>query len=78
MLERALGELSRDSGDAHVSDLVRRCKEIEKEEMERLGGGEDGDGDVDDGGRESLGHDGAGGGPLHKVGSTEEQEEVER
>ncbi|KAJ4287318.1 hypothetical protein N0V90_012716 [Kalmusia sp. IMI 367209] len=78
MLERALGELSRHSGDAHVSDLVRRCKEIEKEEMEKLDGDEGVDEAVDEDRREDLGHDGAGGVPLHKVGSTEEQEEVER
>ncbi|KAF1975277.1 ChaC-like protein [Bimuria novae-zelandiae CBS 107.79] len=56
-LEEALGALGNESGDAHVSDLVRRCREIEAE-----GGGEEG---------ASLE-------AFHKIGSTDEQEEVEK
>lgn len=62
MLERGLLELSAESGDLHVSDLVRRCRDIEARE-----GVEGGDGEA-----ESVGE------PLHRVGSTEEQEEVEK
>ncbi|KAJ6282394.1 ChaC-like protein-domain-containing protein [Bipolaris maydis] len=60
-LDVALLGLSEDSGDAHVSDLVERCRALE-EEM-GTGGGNEGEksGEV-----------------LHKVGSTEEQEEVEK
>ncbi|XP_014560079.1 hypothetical protein COCVIDRAFT_34843 [Bipolaris victoriae FI3] len=60
-LDVALLGLSEDSGDAHVSDLVGRCRALE-EEM-GIGDGNEGEksGEV-----------------LHKVGSTEEQEEVER
>lgn len=64
-LEKALLELSKDSGDAHVSDLVRRCKEIEAAEKKDTIPVE-----------EEVGS--SGGVPLHRVGSTEEQEEVER
>lgn len=60
-LEEALNELGKESRDAHISDLVRRCKEIEKEQS-RVDG-------VDSG---------AVGETLHKIGSTEEQEEVEK
>ncbi|KAI4673184.1 uncharacterized protein J4E88_008796 [Alternaria novae-zelandiae] len=59
-LETALLGLSYNSGDAHVSDLVRRCKALEKE----AGTGND----HGDGGAEGL----------YRVGSTEEQEEVEK
>lgn len=38
-LEEALEGLGSGSGDAHVSDLVRRCKEIENEGGEERGGG---------------------------------------
>jgi hypothetical protein len=73
LLEKSLLELSKDSGDDHVSDLVRRCREIEAEEArsrgESLEAGED---DVDSEERETIGE------PLHRLGSTEEQEEVER
>jgi glutathione-specific gamma-glutamylcyclotransferase len=73
LLEKSLLELSKDSGDDHVSDLVRRCREIEAEEAttkgEDLSGGDDA---VDSKERESLGE------PLHRHGSTEEQEEVEK
>jgi cation transport protein ChaC len=72
-LEKALLELSGESGDSHVSDLVRRCRMIEKEQARDVHeeSGEDGvdvEADVEDGG----------GVPLHRVGSTEEQEEVEK
>lgn len=67
LLEKSLLELSKDSGDAHVSDLVMRAKSIEagaKEDIEEE--------TEDDERREAHGE------PLHKVGSTEEQEEVEK
>jgi cation transport regulator ChaC len=59
-LETALLGLSTNSGDAHVSDLVRRCKALEEE----AGIGKD------------HGDDGTEG--LYRVGSTDEQEEVEK
>jgi glutathione-specific gamma-glutamylcyclotransferase len=72
LLEKGLLELGMGSGDAHVSDLVRRCKEIEAEtgkaetvDLEEVDATE---------GREGISE----GEPLHKVGSTEEQEEVEK
>lgn len=74
LLERGLLELSKDSGDRHISDLVRRCKDIEA--AERAAKGIDLDVDEDEGvvskGGEVVGE------PLHKIGSTEEQEEVEK
>lgn len=75
LLEKALLELSRDSGDAHISDLVRRCKAIEAAEAKKQATQEGTDGDF---AGQDAGADVAGGGPLHKVGSTEEQEEVEK
>ncbi|PZC89623.1 ChaC, protein cation transport, partial [Pyrenophora tritici-repentis] len=60
-LETALSGLSEESNDSHISDLVRRCKALEKEK-----GGVEGSGKSDGEGEK-----------LHKVGSTEEQEEVE-
>jgi cation transport regulator ChaC len=62
-LEEALNGLGDGSRDTHISDLVRRCREIEKEKEAEL------EGDVTVNGAC---------GPLHKVGGTEEQEEVER
>jgi hypothetical protein len=59
-LETALLGLSKQSEDAHVSDLVRRCRELEADEGEKAGS------------------DNEGGEVLHKVGSTEEVEEVEK
>ncbi|CAN9347396.1 unnamed protein product [Alternaria alternata] len=59
-LEIALLGLSHNSGDAHVSDLVRRCKQLEQE----AGVGKE------EGNSSSQG--------LYRVGSTEEQEEVEK
>ncbi|KAF2013346.1 ChaC-domain-containing protein [Aaosphaeria arxii CBS 175.79] len=67
-LEKSLLELSAESGDRHISDLVRRARAIERERGDGSGG-EDGD---DHRGDRRVGV------PLHKVGSTEEQEEVER
>ncbi|EDU46099.1 conserved hypothetical protein [Pyrenophora tritici-repentis Pt-1C-BFP] len=61
-LETALSGLSEESNDSHISDLVRRCKALEKEK-----GGVEGSGKSDGEGEK-----------LHKVGSTEEQEEVEK
>ena len=54
--------LSRESGDEHVSGLVRLCREIEGE-----GGGESEEGKHRGGGER-----------LRRVGSTEEVEEVEK
>jgi hypothetical protein len=59
-LETALLGLSTHSGDAHVSDLVRRCKALEEE----AGIGKDHGNDDTEG--------------LYRVGSTDEQEEVEK
>jgi cation transport protein ChaC len=43
-LERSLRGLGRESGDAHVSELVRRCKELEGDvEVEEQVGNEDGE-----------------------------------
>ena len=68
MLEKALLELSRESEDKHISDLVRRCREIE---AEKTGGSKP---NVTEAGTDKH----AVGVPLHHVGSTEEQEEVEK
>ncbi|EOD49587.1 putative -like protein [Neofusicoccum parvum UCRNP2] len=62
-LEEALVGLSAESGDEHITDLARRCREVEAREGVEARG---------QGAREVVGH------PLHKVGSTEEQEEVEK
>ena len=62
-LEEALNGLGEGSRDTHISDLVRRCKEIEKEKKAEL--------------ESNVAVDGAGV-PPHKIGGTEEQEEVER
>jgi cation transport protein ChaC len=59
-LGTALLGLSHNSGDAHVGDLVQRCKRLEQE----AGVGRD-EGDSSTQG-------------LYRVGSTEEQEEVEK
>jgi cation transport protein ChaC len=69
-LEKALLELSSESGDRHVSDLVRRCRDIEREQAR--------DELVEEGDQDERMTEEAGGVPLHKVGSTEEQEEVEK
>ncbi|KAF2118419.1 ChaC-like protein-domain-containing protein [Lophiotrema nucula] len=87
LLERSLLELSKDSGDAHVSDLVRRARKFEIEARGEVvdvgieggeGGGDAGYGEVEDGKVEVKKGADADGEPLHKVGSTEEQEEVEK
>ena len=62
LLEEGLRGLSRDSGDAHVGDLVRRARGIEEAEGTKSGGNAG----------EVVGE------ALHRVGSTEEQEEVEK
>ncbi|KAF2806096.1 ChaC-domain-containing protein [Mytilinidion resinicola] len=67
MLEEALLGLSPESGDGHISDLVSRCREIEGKEYKG-----------DDGKRVEIKRADFGGVELHKVGSTEEQEEVEK
>lgn len=66
MLETALLDLSAESEDKHISDLASRCRKLEASELKSPGKSE-----------EVLGQ------PvvessLHKVGSTEEQEEVEK
>jgi glutathione-specific gamma-glutamylcyclotransferase len=65
MLRNALDDLSPESGDGHVSDLAQRTAELEA--------------------RQNLSEERADawqepgiGSELHKVGSTEEQEEVEK
>ncbi|KAF2468083.1 ChaC-domain-containing protein [Lindgomyces ingoldianus] len=83
LLERSLLELGVDSGDRHVSDLVRRCKDIESAYLSEGMEGIDAKADSGDGGTEETGEtrEKAGeviGERLHKVGSTEEQEEVEK
>ncbi|KAF2146893.1 uncharacterized protein K452DRAFT_283091 [Aplosporella prunicola CBS 121167] len=68
MLETALVELSPESEDHHISDLARRCREVEaksKETAHKEAKAAENEAQID-------GH------PLHKVGSTEEQEEVEK
>jgi len=55
--------LSPESGDEHISDLVARCRGLEAK-------GEGGWKTKRDGGEEGV--------DLHRVGSTEEQEEVEK
>ncbi|KAK8203794.1 ChaC-like protein [Phyllosticta capitalensis] len=62
MLETALLGLSDESGDDHITDLVRRCREIEARAVESATAESD----------ERIGS------KLHRVGSTEEQEEVEK
>ncbi|OJD29452.1 uncharacterized protein BKCO1_8000010 [Diplodia corticola] len=68
MLEHALLELSAESRDEHVTDLARRCREVEEKKKK----GDDAVGVVSSTTAAVDGH------PLHKVGSTEEQEEVEK
>lgn len=53
------------SGDAHVSDLVRRCRGFERKEGLRAEGVVDAEKEM-------------GGVPLHRAGTTEEVEEVEK
>lgn len=62
LLEKSLLELSAQSADRHVSDLVKRVKRFEPLEEGKGSGGEDMVCDLS----------------LHKIGSTEEQEEVEK
>ncbi|KAK7610030.1 ChaC-like protein [Phyllosticta paracitricarpa] len=62
MLETALLGLSEESGDDHITDLVRRCREIEARAAGSL----------------TAERDQQFGSKLHQVGSTEEQEEVEK
>jgi cation transport protein ChaC len=47
MLEEALTRLSRESGDAHISDLARRCREIEGV-REGSGGEGNGTGEIEE------------------------------
>lgn len=61
-LDMALSELSPESGDEHVHDLARRCREIEA---------------ANDGQLKKMQDECIIGSELRKVGSTDEQEEVE-
>lgn len=67
LLERGLLELSGESGDSHVSDLVVRCRRLEQEE----GKAKEGESKNVEGQKGEGEH-------LHRAGSTEEQEEVEK
>lgn len=71
MLERALQDLDKGSGDKHVEDLAARVKAIEKKHTHQRGKGVDG-------GRDERKAADAVELELTKVGSTDEQEEVER
>jgi hypothetical protein len=62
-LEKALQSLSSESGDEHVYDLARRCREVEA----RASAGVD-----------KMQHADVVGSELKRVGSTDEQEEVEK
>ena len=75
-LEKALLDLGEGSGDEHVSDLVRRCRALEEDAEKR--GEKAGVDEVAHGvGAEEEGAN-VGAVLLHRVGSTEEQEEVEK
>ncbi|KAF2452694.1 ChaC-like protein-domain-containing protein [Lineolata rhizophorae] len=69
MLETALLNLSEESSDEHVSDLVRRCRSLESER---------GSQSFDNRAPSNQGSPGEVREELHKIGSTEEQEEVEK
>lgn len=66
MLETALLDLSAESEDGHISDLASRCRKLEASQSKGLGKSEGllGQPEVET--------------SLHKAGSTEEQEEVEK
>lgn len=68
MLEKALLGLSAESGDEHVSDLAQRCRDIEASRH---------DSGVEQK-EERMGAEEGVGSQLHRAGSTEEQEEVEK
>ncbi|KAL5421109.1 hypothetical protein PMIN06_006771 [Paraphaeosphaeria minitans] len=68
-LEEALGGLGSGAGDAHVSDLVERCKTLEAKAGKGVTVAE---ADGEEAGKKNEGEG------LKKVGSTEEQEEVEK
>ena len=61
-LDEALLSLSEDSQDEHVQDLARRCREVEARAQAVP----------------KMQHSSVVGSELKKVGSTEEQEEVEK
>ncbi|KAL1639947.1 hypothetical protein SLS58_007373 [Diplodia intermedia] len=75
-LEQALLGLSADSSDEHITDLARRCREVEATMTRRAGATTAEEGalrpDTVPVPTVVVGH------PLHRVGSTEEQEEVEK
>lgn len=70
MLERALQDLDKGSGDRHVEDLAARVKVIEEKHMRQIENGVGAGGE----GRAAEAIDLE----LSKVGSTDEQEEVEK
>ena len=67
LLEEGLEALGEQSGDAHVSDLARRARRFEETGNKDKGGSS----------LEARGEILVGG-ELHRVGSTEEQEEIEK
>ncbi|KAK3057731.1 hypothetical protein LTS18_011463 [Coniosporium uncinatum] len=74
-LETALNGLSAESRDEHVSDLAGRCRDLQKAAKGEAGGERGGErGRMENGGKMREGE----GVELKKVGSTEEQEEVEK
>ena len=71
MLDKALQDLDRGSGDKHVEDLVARVKAIEEKQVRKEGVGLGAD----------IGEDEAAkaiGTGITKIGSADEQEEVEK
>ena len=73
MLEKALVELSPESGDEHISDLARRARGIEEEGRATTGKGPAHLDEINKGKAPDAVIDNH----LKKVRSTEEQEEVE-
>ncbi len=71
MLERALRDLDQVSGDKHVEDLARRVRRIEQAQANRSGTEM-----VDDGGEVKAAQ--AFDTELTRIGTTDEQEEVEK
>jgi len=67
LLEEGLEALGEQSSDAHVSDLARRARRFEETETKDKGGSSS-----ETKGESLVGEE------LHRVGSTEEQEEIEK
>ncbi|KAI9835684.1 MAG: hypothetical protein M1819_001861 [Sarea resinae] len=72
MLETALRDLSRESGDIHISDLAERVKGLEAARLDASGP------NLPDEAIGKVVEDKAVGNELTRIGSTEEQEEVEK